>query len=312
MAGRGSLRRRFGMARVYAAPPLPQSPNCMTKPTHRQAIILGLGYTGRAIAEALLAGGWQVAATARTAPRMAGVRGLAFDGTAHPELQDALSGADLVIGSIPPSRDGRDPALDRLTLPPATVIYLSATSVYGDRDGQWAFEGEPPTPTSTRGRRRADAELQWWEAGAEAGAATHILRLAGIYGPTLGGEARSAFGKMERAVLKPGHTVNRIHVRDIARLVLRIAAGPRPGLYNVADGRPSPPEEVVRAAARIAGAPAPREIGWQSPELSPMARSFYAETKRIDISHTRATFGWEPLHTDVEAALRAIWAERSV
>ena len=288
----------------------------MTKPTHRQALILGLGYTGRAIAEALLGEGWQVTATARTAPDMAGAtsrfRGLIFDGTPSPELQNALARADLVISSIPPSRDGSDPALDVLTLPPATVIYLSATSVYGDRAGQWAFEGEPPTPSSARGRRRADAELRWWEAGAAAGAATHILRLAGIYGPTLGTESRSAFDKMERAVRKPGHTVNRIHVRDIARLVLRIAASPRPGLYNVADGRPSPPEDVVRAAARIAGAPAPREIDWQSGELSPMARSFYAETKRIDISLARATFGWEPRYTDVEAALREIWAERSI
>jgi len=277
----------------------------MTNPqdtSAHNALIFGLGYTGRAIAARLLGHGWHISATGRTVPVMDGVTGHTLD-----SLPDAtLANASLIISTVPPNADGSDPVLDALTLPHVTTLYLSATSVYGDRQGQWAFAAEPPTPVSARGHRRAEAELRWLETGAP----VHILRLAGIYGPGINGQSRNAFDKMTRAVIKPGHTVNRIHVADIADLVMAIASRPSPGIYNVADGHPGPPEDVIRTAARIAGAPAPRELDWRSPELSPMARSFYAETKRVDISQTCRTFGWRPAHTDIETALLQLWAER--
>jgi nucleoside-diphosphate-sugar epimerase len=263
-----------------------------------------LGFTGRAIAQRLLAQGWRVSGTGRAAPEMEGVRGISFDGAVSAALSKAVAKADVIVSAIPPAREVSDPVLEALpelalTCRARAVIYLSATSVYGNRDGQWVFEEEAPRPQTERGRARAEAELRWLETGLP----VHVLRLAGIYGP-----GRSAFEKMERAVIKPDHVVNRIHVEDIADLISRIAAKPAPGIYNVADGHPAPPQDVVKLAAQIADAPPPREVAWTDPELSAMARSFYGETKRVDISKVAATFGWAPRYTDYRAGLAQIFA----
>ena len=159
------------------------------------------------------------------------------------------------------------------------------------------FEGEVPRPETARGRRRAEAELRWLETGLP----VHVLRLAGIYGP-----GRSPFDKVDRAVVKPGHVVNRIHVDDIAELVARVAENPEPGIYNVADGHPAPPDEVVRFAAELVGAPEPREVSWTDPSLSAMARSFYGETKRVSIEKAQRVFGWKPRSATYREGLRAV------
>lgn len=277
------------------------------------ALILGLGYTGRTIARDLLAQGWRVTGTGRDRPNAtsgpAGVETLVFHtetGEGFEAVRERAAKCDLLISSVPPLPSGADPVLTGLPglrTHARAVIYLSATSVYGDRGGDWVFEAETPRPLSYRGRARVEAELRWLETGWP----VHVLRLAGIYGP-----GRSAFSKLDRAVVKPDHVVNRIHVDDIAALVSAIAHGPRPGIYNVADGHPAPPDEVVRFAAGLAGAPAPREVAWTDPGLSAMARSFYAETKRVDASRARAAFGWEPRFGDYRSGLRAVWeAERA-
>ena len=272
-------------------------------PSRKSALIFGLGFTGEAIARELLGAGWAVAGTGRTRPAVDGVRGLVFDGEMSAEIAEAVGAAGLLVSSVPPGPDGSDPVLEAVPdiserFRGSAVVYLSATSVYGDRGGAWVNEGDMPTPRTRRGRARAEAELRWLETGLP----VHVLRLAGIYGP-----GRSAFDKMERAVIKPDHVVNRIHVEDIARLVLSVAAAPAPGLYNVADGHPAPPQDVVRLAAEMAGAPQPREVAWTAPELSRMARSFYAETKRVDTARVRAAFGWSPRYPDYRAGLRQIW-----
>ena len=281
----------------------------MTNASHSRprALVFGLGFTGRSIAERLLQLGWQVGGTGRTRPDMSGVDGLTFAGKPTPELENVLATCDLLVGSIPPGAGGADPVLEAFpelerTCRARAVVYLSATSVYGDREGKWAFEGEAPRPVSERGARRVEAELRWLETGLP----VHVLRLAGIYGP-----GRSPFDKMGRAVVKPDHVVNRIHVEDIADLVARIAEHPVPGIYNVADGHPAPPQDVVREAARMAGAPAPVEVPWTDPSLSPMARSFYAETKRVGTTRVRATFGWTPRYPTYREGLAQIWAERA-
>ena len=267
----------------------------------RRALIVGLGFTGKAVARRLLADGWEVAGTGRSLPEAEGVRGVVFDGEASDELRGLVGSCDLLVASVPPGPDGGDPLLDAVpdmeSLCGGVVAYLSATSVYGDRGGDWVFEGEVPGPETARGRRRAEAELRWLETGLP----VHVLRLAGIYGP-----GRSPLDKVERAVVKPGHVVNRIHVDDIAELVARVADSPAPGIYNVADGHPAPPDEVVRYAAGLLGAPEPREVAWTDPSLSAMARSFYGETKRVDIEKAKNVFGWEPHHPNYREGLRAV------
>ena len=274
----------------------------MTKASHKQALIFGLGFSGRAIAERLRVAGWEVVGTTRGGEAQA----LRFDGTTSLRLETVAEDAALVVSCVPPGRDGSDPVLGAFPagFPSArAVVYLSATSVYGDRKGQWAFEGEPPTPSLRRGFARAEAELRWLETGGP----VHILRCAGIYGPW-----RSVLDKLDRAVVREGHVVNRIHVDDLAELVARIAEAPVPSIYNVADGNPESPEVVVDFAAGLAGQPTPPRVCWRDPSLSEMARSFYSETKRVDIGRARRTFGWEPRYPSYREGLQKVLeAERN-
>lgn len=259
------------------------------------ALVFGRGFSGSAIARALREHGWHVEATTRD-----GRDGThAFDGQASPELRTISRDADVVVSTVGPKSDGRDPVLEAVAefASARAVIYLSATSVYGDRNGQWAFEHEAPRPATRRGRARAEAELAWFETGLP----VHALRCAGIYGP-----GRSAFDKLDRAVIKEGHVVNRIFVGDIADLVVRVAKEPEPGVYNVADGHPAPPEDVIDYAAALMGQAPPPRIPWTDPSLSAMARSFYTETKRVSIAKTVATFGWTPRHPSYREGLLAI------
>ena len=268
-----------------------------SRPSAPVALLFGRGFSGTAIAERLKSEGWHVVATTRDGREDT----LVLDGTASPELRSVAMRADLVVSTVGPRPDGSDPVLDAIDDFPAAraVVYMSATSVYGDRGGQWAFEGEAPRPSSRRGFARAEAELAWFETGHP----VHVLRCAGIYGP-----GRSAFDKLERAVVKEGHVVNRIHVDDIAALVVRIARQPSPGIYNVADGHPAPPDEVVDYAARLLGRPRPQRVPWTDPSLSAMARSFYAETKRVSIAKAQRVFGWQPTHPTYKTGLESILA----
>ena len=277
-----------------------------TRINKRTALLIGAGYTARALVPALLARGIRVVVTTRNGTcDLEGVRCLTFDGTASPELGQAFKAADIILSSIPPDRGtGEDAALrafGHLETKASWIGYLSATSVYGDRDGGWAFETEWPTPGLGRGRHRAEAELGWLETGWPA----HIFRLAGIYGP-----GRLPFAKLRngtaRAVIKSGHIVNRIHVADIVSVVLASIDTPDPqAVYNIADGNPAPPQDVLDFAARLLDLPPPPRVDVNDLQVSDMARSFYVESKRIDITKAQRELGWIPRYPDYRAGLRA-------
>jgi len=147
--------------------------------------------------------------------------------------------------------------------------YLSATSVYGDRQGQWAFEDELLRPLTRRGKNRANAELQWLETGA----AVHIFRLAGIYGPGRNGFERLRERKA-RAVIKAGHVVNRIHLDDIVSALFASIEAPNPlKIYNISDGHPAPPQEVINFTADLIDSPRPPQLNHDTADISDMARS---------------------------------------
>lgn len=274
--------------------------------TKRTALLLGAGYTARALAPALLAKGYHVIATTRSGVcDLDGVETLAFDGSASAELKAAFETAEIILTSIPPDRkSGKDAALSALgglQTRARWVGYLSATSVYGDRDGGWAFEGEWPTPGLKRGRHRADAEIAWLETGCP----VHIFRLAGIYGP-----GRTPFAKLRdgtaRAVIKPGHIVNRIHVADIVTALLASIETPNPqSIYNIADGHPAPPQDVLDYAASLLDLPPPPRVDVTDANVSRMARSFYAESKRVNVTKAQRELGWSPQFKDYRDGLRA-------
>lgn len=272
----------------------------------------GHGYSARALASLLLPAGWRIIGTTRSPEkaeqlRAEGVEPLIWPGA---DMTPALDAATHLLVSAGPDEAG-DPVLrslrkeiaprrDRLTW----VGYLSTTGVYGDRGGDWVSEATPPAPTTRRGRLRLEAETDWQSLNLP----LHIFRLAGIYGPGRGPFAKIRAGTARR-IIKPGQVFGRIHVEDIAQVLAASIAQPRPGaVYNLCDDDPAPPQDVIAHAARLLNLPLPPEIPFQDADLSPMARSFYAESKRVRNDRIKTELGVRLRYPDYRTGLKALLA----
>jgi nucleoside-diphosphate-sugar epimerase len=277
----------------------------------KRLLIFGLGYSGAAVARAALLAGWEVAATTRdgSAP-VAGVRMVVFDAA-----EAAVGWATHALACAPPGDS--DPVLARYanairTAPALRWIgYLSSTVVYGDRGGGWVNEATPPAPSQPRGERRLAAEGAWSALGEWA--AVDVFRLAGIYGP-----GRSAFDDLRagrsRRMIKPGHCFGRIHRDDIASAVMAaLDTDRRTGarVLNVTDDEPAESATVVTEAAKLLGMPPPPAIRFEDawPTMSPMARSFWAENRKVSAATTKAALGIAWRYPTYREGLRAVLAE---
>ena len=280
-------------------------------------LIFGYGYTARRVVAALpdrTPG--DVRATTRS-PQKAELMGrtsvtpLLFPGS---DLRDDLRWASHVLVTAGPE-DGQDPVLAELRDAIAAVAkdlswlgYLSTTGVYGDHGGGWVDEETPLTPGTARGRARVAAEAAWGAMWREAGLPLHIFRLAGIYGPGRGPFEKVRRGTAQR-IVKEGQVFSRCHVDDIAQVVLASIARPRPGaVYNVCDDDPAPPQEVIAEAARLLGLPLPPEVPFAEAELTPMGRSFYAESKRVRNDRIKRELGVVLRYPDYRSGLRQVLA----
>jgi nucleoside-diphosphate-sugar epimerase len=244
-------------------------------------LCFGLGYTGLALARRLAPRGWEVRGTSRDGRRI--------DGIETTRLDDAdLDGVTHVLASIPPEADG-DPVLRRHRAGLTTmkwVGYLSTTGVYGDHGGAQVDETMDPTPLTDRAKRRVAAEAEWISLGN-----AEIFRLAGIYGPGRNVVEDLRAGTARR-IVKPGQVFSRIHVEDIAAVLASAIERPSPGaIYNVADDEPVSSETVLVYAASRLGIEPPPPIAWDSPGLSEMVRSFYAENRRVSNAKIRRDLG---------------------
>jgi nucleoside-diphosphate-sugar epimerase len=255
-------------------------------------LIFGLGYSAAAIAEQARARGFTVVGTKRNATENPDVIGFSEAGRYLPRVTHVLS-------SVPPDAEG-DPVLsqygDALAAAPALrwVGYLSTTGVYGNRDGAWVDETTPTRPDSERGRKRVAAEAAWGAFAARVD--VDIFRLAGIYGP-----GRSVFDDLRagraRRVIKPGHAFGRIHRDDIVAAVLAAMGQARPAgpprILNLTDDWPAESAEVITEAAAMLGMAPPPAIPFaQAVEtMSPMARSFWADHRRVSSEATQKTLG---------------------
>ena len=249
--------------------------------------IFGLGYSARVVREAAFAAGWQVSATGSAGD-------MAFDDTAA--VERALAGASHVLSSVPPV-DGRDPVLDRYgaLLDGRPLAYLSSTGVYGDAGGAWVDEGAPIG--SGRRTARSAADAAWLALGAR------VLRLPGIYGPGRSALERVAEGRAHRIDLS-NQVFSRVHVADIASGVLAALAGP-PGAYNLADDLPASQNAVIEEACRLLDRDPPPLQTLEQAQLSPMARGFYAENRRVANGRARRVLGWRPAFADYRSGLLA-------
>ncbi|MGE0022758.1 MAG: SDR family oxidoreductase [Hyphomicrobium sp.] len=282
-------------------------------------LCIGLGYTAEALGSRLAPRGWQIAGTARTSDGLARIRTLGFDaipfdGTSPaPEVSEAIARATHILMSAGPTQTG-DPLLahharDIAAAPRlAWIGYLSTIGVYGDTGGAWIDETATPRPGSERTRRRLAAEDDWLGLARTSAKQTRIFRLGGIYGP-----GRSAIDDLARGearrIVKPGQVFNRIHVDDIASVLLASAEGHGShDVYNVTDGEPSPPQDVVLHAARLMGVDPPPEIPFEEAPLSPMGLSFYAENRRVRSRRIREDLGVELAYPSYREGLAAILA----
>jgi nucleoside-diphosphate-sugar epimerase len=282
---------------------------------HRHLLCFGLGYSARVLAGRLGDDGWRVTGTSRD-PQEPDCR--CFDRDT-PLPSSAFAGVSHILVSIPPDALGPpegsgDPALDRhaddiAALPGlAWLGYLSTTGVYGDRAGGWVDENSELRPSGPRGRRRVAAEAGWQGLWRRRGVPVHIFRLAAIYGP-----GRGAFDALRagtaRRIAKPGQVFSRIHVDDLAGVLAASIARPRPGaVYNVCDDEPAAPEAVVAHAASLLGLPGPPLVPFEAAGLSPMARSFYDDNKRVRNALIKKELGVRLRYPNYRAGLAAILA----
>lgn len=261
--------------------------------------ILGFGYSASHFAR-LHAGRFSaVAATCRSLASEERIRDAGFT-PVRIDLDLAafaawLGSADVVLLSAAPDEAG-DPFLPlvKAVLPDAAgkrFLYLSTVGVYGDHGGAWVDETTPPRPVSRRSRWRLEAEEAWQAYARASGATLDILRLSGIYGP-----GQSAIDTLKagtaRRLIKPGQVFNRIHVIDIAHAIAAVISRSGGGTWNVTDDEPAPPQDVVAHAAGLLGLPVPPDLPFETAELSPMARSFYGENKRVSNARIKRDLGW--------------------
>lgn len=263
-----------GGRRPLAPPRRRAAAACRAAPS---LFVLGLGYTGVAIAEIAVGAGWTVAGSARRAgaarlwPRgTAAVHLLTPAGALDPPGAAALMGADHVIVTVPPGEGGwGGPGLATLRAAVATcakgaaarsIVYLSSTSVYGQDvvDGAWIDETTRPAPTTAAGAARAAAEAAWAAAAASLPAPLALVRAGAIYGP-----GRSALDAVRRgdAGRRParGRGGPRAHVADVAAIALAAARVTQPNpvaVYHAVDACPAPRGDVLAEAARLLGVPA--------------------------------------------------------
>jgi nucleoside-diphosphate-sugar epimerase len=240
--------------------------------------IFGLGYTATRISAAFEATGWEVIATGRDGQ-------FAFDDEGSVRL--GLADADHVLSSVPPGGEGLDPVLDRYgdaLRGKHWIGYLSSTGVYGDAGGAWVDESAP----IGTGRRsaRSEADQAWQAAGAR------VFRLPGIYGPGRSVFERVAAGTAQRIDM-PGQVFSRVHVEDIVSGVVAALDAPA-GVYNLADDCPTSQNTLIEAACRLLRRAPPPLLTLEQANLSPMARGFYAENRRVANGKARRVLGWVP------------------
>lgn len=282
--------------------------------------IFGLGYSAltflRGPSQAM---GVHAAGTVRSPDKAAALRAQGVEAFVFgPDAADAgiaaaLARADALLVTAPPA-GGRDPALaayanDIAAAPRLRrILYLSTVAVYGDHDGGWVDESTPPAPVSERGRARLAAEEGWRALGAASGKEVHILRLPGIYGPGQNALVSLREGSAKRLV-KPGQVFNRIHVEDIARAIVACLTTAHAGrVWNICDNEPAPPQDVVAFGAKLLGLPVPPDQPFEAARLSPMARSFYGENKRVSNKAMRETLGVSLAYPTYREGLEALAA----
>lgn len=276
----------------------------------------GHGFSAKSLSRRLNSEGWRVVGTTRSPEKAEAVAASGAEPFIWPgnDIHEVLDQADAMLISAAPNKDG-DPVLTELRQEIAEkasdlhwVGYLSTTGVYGDHQGGWVDENTPLSPSTSRGRARVEAEAAWQDIK---GLPLHIFRLAGIYGPGRGPFAKVRTGKARR-IIKRGQVFSRIHVDDIAQCLYASLHRPNPGrIYNLCDDDPAPPQDVIGYAAKLLGLPEPPTEDFEVAEMTPMARSFYAESKKVCNDRIKSELEVVLKYPDYRTGLKALLQQES-
>lgn len=278
-------------------------------------VVFGYGFSGRTLAQRLMADGWDVAAITRnpaTAEVVVADGARPIDVADHQAVAAAITGAQALLITAPPGPLGC-PGLAAVgqvltQARPDWIGYLSTTGVYGDRRGGWVTERSSLVAQSVEAARRVGAERDWLARGAAGGQTVTIFRLPGIYGPGRSTLDRIRAGRARRIALAD-QVFSRIHVDDLAAGLVASIRRPRAGgIYNLCDDEPAPNSDVVAYGARLLGLPVPPEVALADARLPPSALRFYAETKRVSNALAKAELGWRPAFPTYRDGLRAVLA----
>jgi len=278
----------------------------------------GLGYSAQYFADRFGSAYDGIAGTVRCAAKAEALAARGIDAFVFapdhddPAIAARVSEADVLLISVPPGASV-DPVLARYgrtilrSQQRQIIVYLSTIGVYGDRQGGWVDEETEPAPSTHRSQTRLQAERSWAAIGSEPTKKTHILRLAGIYGPSRNALVGLRRGTARR-IVKPDQVFNRIHVEDIGRAIAAAIAHPGRGrAWNVADDAPAPPQDVVTYAALLMGIAPPPEQDIAEADLTPLARSFYGENKRASNKLLKESLGVALAYPTYRVGLDALW-----
>lgn len=281
---------------------------------NKRMMIFGFGYSAKALAPRLVDKGWRVSGSTRDPLNVPAIEAMGVKPVliGRDDLLSALKDATHLLLSAAPTQAG-DPLLTMLgELPPQTfpnlrwIGYLSTTGVYGDHQGGWVSETTPLAPTTQRGKMREKAEGAWQDFASQHDVPLSIFRLAGIYGPGRGPFSKIKSGKARR-IIKDNQVFSRIHVDDIASVVETALNRPESsGVFNVCDDEAAAPQDVIGFAAELLGLPLPLAESIEDAEMSPMARSFYAESKRVRNDRIKDDLGVVLKYPNYKKGLRAL------
>jgi nucleoside-diphosphate-sugar epimerase len=275
----------------------------------KHLLCFGFGFSASTLAARLDRKAWRVTGTSRSNEGVAAIEAAGFEGVRFDQYTDIPRSVTHIVSSVPPGAG--DPVIEKFGAQLAKhrfdwVAYLSTTGVYGDHQGRLVDEEFPLTPNTERGEKRVTAEAQWLRLHQDHGVPVHVFRLAGIYGPGRNQLLTVRDGTAKR-VIKAGQVFSRIHVEDIAGVMLASMARPKPGrAYNVADDEPCPPQDVVAYAAGLLGVEPPPEIPFEEADLSPMARSFFADSKRVSNARVKTELGYVFKYLNYRVGLKSL------
>jgi nucleoside-diphosphate-sugar epimerase len=284
-------------------------------------LIVGCGYLGQRVARLLTSQGERVVGTVRsnehgTALESQGIEPIIAD-VLDPDSLSALPDSERVVycvgfdASAGSSMravyvDGLRNVVERLAGRPRHLVYASSTGVYGQDDGRWVTEDDPPEPRHEAGRVCLDAETLALGLGTERGLATVVLRFAGLYGP---GRVlrRASLERGDPIQGDPGKVLNLVHIDDAAQAVAAALARGAPGsVYLVCDDRPVERREYYQLAAALLGAPSPR---FELPEPGSRKAGRDDSNKRISNRRLRSELGVTLAYPDITTGLPASLAD---